>query len=124
MWPENRKALKEPDSRWFLPWAELDEVLPPTYAVRQELILEAMNHPHAHVRSTGYRSWKGLPKPVARTMLVKGLADLSPQIRCECIHTLADDFATVDDLAVLRAHRARETDRRVLETLDSALRKE
>ncbi len=92
------KALKEPILEGFFPWAELDQLLPPTYAVRQELILQAMNHPHADVRATGYRSWRGLPKPVARTILVKGLADLSPHIRCECIQTLADYFATVEDL--------------------------
>ena len=70
------KALKLLSSRVSSRGRNLISYFPPTYAVPQELILQAINHPHADVRATGYRSWRGLPKPVARA--VTGLADLSP----------------------------------------------
>lgn len=87
---------------------------------RDALILEAIDHPNVSVRLAGYRFYDELPESTARSKLAKGLADPSPEIRRDCVKALAERFG---DLDLLRAHRAKETDEYVLETLKEELKK-
>jgi hypothetical protein len=105
---------------------DLFDYLQPTFAQRDALILEAMDHPHAVVRMGGFRYWAGLPVAVARARLRKGLGDPASEVRIASAEALvkmsASEAENLGDLALLKAQRAKETNEAVIEALDQAIK--
>ena len=111
---------------WF-PLEKLFGYLQPAYPQRDALILEAMGHPHADVRTEGYKHWGDLPESVARQRLRKGLGDSSAHIRMDSAKSLtsmrASEAEHAEDMALLRAQLAKEKDRDVVEALTQVIKR-
>jgi hypothetical protein len=103
--------------------SDLFDQLDVTFAERNELIVAAMDHPHAGVRHDGYERWDELPEPLARLKLEKGLVDPSPSIREDCASAIAENFGSPEVQGLLRVHRAVETDGAVIDAIDTALKR-
>jgi hypothetical protein len=98
-----------------------------THSQHDALILEAMDHPHAGVRSDGFAHWADIPVSMARPRLRKGVSDPFPEVRAACVESLvrmALDTPSADateDLKLLRVQLAKEQDPDVVKNLEKAI---
>jgi hypothetical protein len=106
---------------------DLFRYLPKDFSQRETLILEAMDHPHAAIRMVGYGCEGDLPESVARQRLRKGLGDSCAQIRVSAAQALVEMHASEadnkEDLRMLKAQLAKETDRGVITDFDEVIKR-
>lgn len=84
-------------------------------------ILEAMDHPHPDIRSTGYYFWDCVPKEDARPRLVRGIDDKDDSVREWSSWAFAKAFGARDDLPLLKKRLSTERDEVVLQNLKIAI---
>jgi hypothetical protein len=85
------------------------------------LLLDALSHPCARIRSDAYFFWDCLPDEKARSYLLKGLEDTDDGVRRWASSAFADKFGSKGDLAALRKRSAVERDDETRSNLNTAI---